>query len=306
MRDLRGRSGVVHFLFISIASLLVPIVACGPRVKSSASETTADSGLSTSSDIDTLTSGHGSSASTVGVDSSSAASSTDAGGGSDESTTGALCADGGAECNVGAQDCPGSMKCQLAYFSGADPGTLCVPVAGEPRAEGEACTATEYDHPERGSVFADDCAAGLMCRFQEGIGTCVRLCSCEDSHDACAGSDRCGGHCLQLNPPDFGGVCSPICNPRLEACSLIAGAWRAPAFAGGLEAEPCTNAGAGCDAGLVCVNARSGILCNAAEGCVCRWICDNDDDEPCIDRTRTCSDLDASGLCPRYDLAACI
>lgn len=176
-------------------------------------------------------------------------------------------------CDPWAQDCPDGEKC-AAWSSSGDTwdANKCVPLEGE-GITGDECT---YNGAATGT---DTCDVGFMCYYtnEEGIGSCIPLCSGSPDDPFCPDNFNCSisndGSLL---------LCVYSCNPLLQDCEQDGTGcyWDGALFncdpiAGGIpEGEPCGYIN-DCDAGNICLDAEAVPDC-ASSAC-CAGYCDLDD-----------------------------
>jgi hypothetical protein len=114
------------------------------------------------------------------------------------------------ECDIWAQDCREGQKCTayIAGGGGAWNSTKCVDVTGADQ-PGEKCTTDDV------ASGIDSCIKGAMCFYvdEEGVGTCLALCTGGPEAPLCAAGFFCpiaGDGVLNL--------CIPSCDPLLQDC----------------------------------------------------------------------------------------
>jgi hypothetical protein len=182
----------------------------------------------------------------------------------------------GTMCDPWAQDCPRGEKCLPWANDGGHSwnATHCSPVADDPQADGESCTA--FDGPFGGN---DDCAVGSMCFWVDertNFGECVAMCIGSLDRPSCAdGITPC-----TLSSDGLPAVCLPVCDPIEQDCSEGSGCYFVhdrfecdPDVSGvtGAPGDACDAAGA-CDPGAVCVLGTAVPDC-ATQTC-CAAFCD--------------------------------
>ena len=189
------------------------------------------------------------------------------------------------ECDAFAQDCPEGQKCAPHDSDGDGAWDLhtCVDIVGDGQ-RGDPCWA------EGGATGVDDCAEGVMCwnLNEEGVGTCVALCSGSDRMPVCAPLLT---ECV-VSSEGIPNLCLPVCNPLLQDCvgsQVCIGDPNGPAFwcvldaSGGVapEGTPCEFANT-CNPGLMCVDpdVYPSPACQGAPGC-CAPFCDLTDMVAC-------------------------
>ena len=198
------------------------------------------------------------------------------------------------ECDPWCQDCPEGEKC-LPY---ADDGgftwnaTRCSPIAPDPKAPGEPCSA-----PEGPFGGIDDCDKGLMCWNVDPDtynGTCAAQCrgtpdapECDDLASFCViGDEGVLQVCLSWCSPVTLSNCGPGDTCILAGQNLLMASTKPIPYAPetvefqcildddevGTQGHLCQYVG-GCDPGLACVDATLVPGCdpNAAPGCCTAW-----------------------------------
>ena len=179
------------------------------------------------------------------------------------------------ECDSFTQDCPEGQKCAAWADDGSNSWNAlkCVEVTGTDK-PGEACTADL-----NGLSGKDSCIEGAMCWNwnEEGVGTCLALCSGTAEAPICDPSSLCsiGGDSVLA-------LCIPICDPLLQDCP--GGDLCIPngdnfvcvLDAGGEEGQvndPCEFVNV-CDPGLMCLDSASvGAGCDPTVGGCCSPFC---------------------------------
>lgn len=191
-----------------------------------------------------------------------------------DSACGFLCdpdVGGGAiQCSLFNQDCPVGEKCAPWATDGGSSwnAAKCVPVADDPDAVGESCTA------EGGGVSGiDTCNAESMCfnvDSDTNIGECYAFCEGDPSAPVCD-----PGHACPISGDGVLSICVPTCDPtnpasctESEACLPWANDFLcAPATdQDGAFLDPCEFLNA-CEAGLICSSAGSVDDCQPESGC---------------------------------------
>lgn len=172
----------------------------------------------------------------------------------------------GHRCDLWAQDCPSGTKCMLyASMGGSLDATGCFPIAPDPDAVGEPCTA------EGRASGIDTCELGAMCwdvNPETNEGTCVAYCSgshadpyCEAPNDICPSTriPVCLPNCcpMEQDCPD-GQACYPEDNEFF--CS-------ANAAPNAVYGDACEFLNV-CPAGTFCADPSIGLDCqDGAQGC---------------------------------------
>ncbi len=187
------------------------------------------------------------------------------------------------ECSTWDQDCAKDEKCMPWANDGGTAwnATRCTPLADDPHAVGEPCTA-------EGTFVSgiDTCEGGAICRGSDDEtleGICIEMCSgspeapiCDDTESA-----TCTGTVVPL--------CLPICDPLLGtcadgfACVPVASGWECMPEGPFLPGEPCEFVNA-CLDGAACL-APDAQCPEGSAGC-CTSICDLSDPDPdlgCLD-----------------------
>lgn len=179
-------------------------------------------------------------------------------------------------CDTWVQDCPAGQKCTPFSNDGdSDPESAeCFPVAPDPDAPGEPCTA-------EGSGL-DSCDGTSLCW---GIspdtleGQCLALCTGTPDAPMCPADTSCVGF------NDITNLCAPTCDPLMPACAAdqvcINNPDDADAFVcvhdisgdGGALFGPCEFLN-GCDVGLTCVAPDSAVECDPLPFGCCLPYCD--------------------------------
>ncbi len=184
----------------------------------------------------------------------------------------------GVECSVFEQDCPEGEKCSPWANDGGNAwnATRCVPVARDPAAAGEPCTAEGS-----GVSGIDSCERGSMCwNLDSNLeGTCYAHCTgspqapvCEDATQACLiGGDDVLTLCYPRCNPLTQDECAPgqACYPLYESLHCAPDA----SGEGGAPLSECEFINA-CDPGTACVDPALSEACSPdAAGCCLPW-CD--------------------------------
>jgi hypothetical protein len=220
--------------------------------------------------------------------SSSSSSDTSSGGSETSESTGCsfLCErDGGSgthECDLFTQDCPPGEKCMPWANDGGSSwnATTCRPIDDNPGQPGDSCLAEGS-----GVSGIDDCDLGSMCWNvdpETNEGTCVPLCSGDDSSPICEDPNTT---CSITNDGALV-LCLPVCDPIVQdcmdgqACYPVQDTWNcAPDASGesGVYGDPCEYINV-CDPGYICLDASTVPLetCDGSTGC-CTAICDLSD-----------------------------
>lgn len=183
------------------------------------------------------------------------------------------------ECNIFEQNCPKGEKCSpWANDGGSSWNALrCVPVARNPDAAGEPCTAEGS-----GVSGIDSCELGSMCwnvAPDTLEGTCTAHCigsenapSCEDSTQYC-----------QITGDGVLSLCHPVCDPITQAectdgegCYPFDNSFICGPDASGEGGAPLTECEFlnGCDPGTACVNPMLSDACPPESGGCCLPWCD--------------------------------
>ena len=260
---------------------LVGLGACGPVVASDGSETSSD-GSSTSVSSTTSVS----TSTTTSADTSSsgdASTSTSTTSSSDETDGCPFVCPGDVgewdwECSQWDQDCPAGQKCAAwANDGGGSWNALkCVPIAEDPKAVGEACTAEGS-----GVSGIDDCELGAMCFDvdpETNEGTCYAFCMGSEALPVCLdASSQCN-----ITGEGILTLCLPSCSPLLQDCNEGEGCYPvdegftcAPDVSGpdaGLYGDDCEFINV-CDTGLFCDELGGVPNCMGSLGC-CNAFCD--------------------------------
>lgn len=201
-------------------------------------------------------------------------------------------------CDIWGQDCPPGEKCTPYSRDGNGEwdAVRCSPIADDPKAPGEACTAVDG-----GQSGIDDCERGAMCWTVDpdtNLGECVELCRGSPGNPLCSnpcarcsiGSESTLALCLS--------DCDPLaqeCGPG-QACYLAAGTLQcAPHDSDepGLAGDPCDFIYV-CDPGNTCLLADMVPGCEGGIGC-CAPFCD-------ASATDTCDALQPGTSCvPLFD-----
>ncbi len=174
----------------------------------------------------------------------------------------------GFECSTWSQDCPAGHKCSHWASDGGSSwnATKCAPIVPDPDEIGEVCRVVG-----NGLSGLDTCVLGAMCWDvdpETNEGTCVELCSGDESNPVCSDPDtRCAGRGPFL--------CISTCCPLEQDCGEGQGCYAithdfscGPDASGdiGGYGDPCEFINA-CDPGMVCLGASSIPDCNGSVGC---------------------------------------
>lgn len=186
------------------------------------------------------------------------------------------------ECSTWEQDCSKDEKCMPWANDGGNSwnATRCSPLADDPSAVGEPCTA-------EGSFVSgiDTCERWAVCIGPDLDlldGVCVEMCSGSPEAPVCDDTDN--GTCFGAD--GVRPLCLPICDPLVAecdegyACAPAAGPWECIPEGDVPLGEPCdaTNA---CSSPSVC--APPDALCPEGSAGCCASICDLSDPEPDLD-----------------------
>lgn len=190
------------------------------------------------------------------------------------------------ECDQFAQDCPAGSKCAPSSSDGYQyDGTHCVPIARDPGAIGEPCTADDA------MSGLDDCELGAVCWFDDAAareGTCIGLCIGSAADPGCA--DPCA-QCI-ISGAISVLLCIPGCDPIAQDCRPGRGCYPSddgdffffcyPDTSGELGAigDPCSGYVNTCDPGNMCAPAELVPGCDDPQGCCTSW-CDAGAPDPC-------------------------
>ena len=202
-------------------------------------------------------------------------------------------AETGTECRpvavcVSDDSCTRDEKCSLYHFEGGDDldAIGCVPLAGEPAAEGEPCVVD--------ACGLDNCGLGLVCPRNDPEAMCVSLCA---SGDVCE-----AGSCVDVVDNGALGLCAPQCDllaqncfDPSQACYVLADVIACAPLGNGLQNQVC-QFGNQCAPGFACVSDSNLDNCAGLELC-CTGLCEVDGD-PCPD-SLTCVDamlVEAEGV----------
>jgi hypothetical protein len=211
----------------------------------------------------------------------------------------------GAACDPWEQDCPPGEKCTY-YYDGYSTLTRCVPVDPQAKGPGEPC---RFDGDPWGGI--DDCAKGSLCAYvdEEGLGTCVELCSGSPEEPVCSDPDAM----CQLCENDCPSLCLPTCDPLAPDCApgfvcaptqegpFVCAPGGAPNGAGGFGAT-CDYAN-DCEPGFGCV---SGELLPSCDGeFCCTAYCDLDDQKAPCPEPLLCRPFDENADQENQDVGVC-
>lgn len=206
-----------------------------------------------------------------------------------------------ASCSLFVQDCPEGEKCTAWANDGGSSwnDTRCVPVADEPAAPGEACTAEGS-----GVSGLDNCELGAMCFVvdRDLNGECFAFCTGSITDASCD-----PGHICAIGSGPLT-VCIPQCDPFGSDCEDDEGCYPS---SDGFTCAPMVDPEAGhgtpcefinsCASGYACVGASAFSECSGT-GC-CSTYCDLSDprsDAMCeaLDPLQSCVAWYAQGEAP--------
>ncbi len=180
----------------------------------------------------------------------------------------------GTDCDPFFQNCPEGQKCAFWSDDGSNTwnATRCVEVTGTGK-PGDDCTL------EDNLTGIDSCIKGAMCwnPDEEGIGTCIALCTGSAEAPVCA-----AGSCT-ISGDGVLTVCLKGCDPLLQDCDDPADLcipngddFVCVVDGGGAQGQandPCEFVNV-CDPGLVCLDpAPAGAGCDQAAGGCCTPFC---------------------------------
>lgn len=209
------------------------------------------------------------------------------------------------ECDLWAQDCPGSEKCMPWINDGGSSwnATRCVPLSDNPAQPGDPCTVEG-----NAGTGMDDCDLATMCWAVDGEtneGVCVGL--CEGSPDSPQCSDP-SSTCSITNDGVLP-LCLPTCDPLLQDCAESMGCYWLPGDGGfvcvqdvsgelGAPGESCDGFTLNrCDPGSQCLAATAVPGCTSGTSC-CSSFCDLEDAAPGCMAMQECTALFAEGEAP--------
>ncbi|MBC8069355.1 MAG: hypothetical protein IAG13_13550 [Deltaproteobacteria bacterium] len=182
--------------------------------------------------------------------------------------------------------------------------TKCSPVADDPGAVGDACTAKGS-----GTAGIDDCGLGSMCWDVDPdslAGSCVAFCQGDPTNPTCGDPSK---YCAVVDEEVLA-LCLAACDPILNSCDegemCCARTIEIGADFGcvpqtqnlGITGDPCRYAAA-CEPGFACVPGGGGS-CEDGSNC-CAALCSLEDGDP----NPACPDADIGQICtPWYGVAA--
>ena len=201
---------------------------------------------------------------------------------------------GSIECDVWAQDCQASHKCQAwANDGGASwNATLCALVDKAPVGLGEPCLT-----PFGPLCGIDTCDHDTMCWNVDPSteqGVCVARCGGTENAPVCDD----GFACFVANDGTIQ-VCLPPCSARAPACpdgstcthSSLGGFACVPTSLVATQlGAPCETAIVGCGAGLLCTH--GGDVPGCTDDVCCTALCDTESPSSCADAAQVCAPLD--------------
>jgi hypothetical protein len=207
---------------------------------------------------------------------------------------------GSIECDIWAQDCKASDKCQAWANDGGTHwnAVICALVDKNPAALGESCVVL-------GNAYSgiDTCDGATMCWNVEpdtNAGTCVARCSGSEANPWCADGLTCFvSHEGVIN------LCVPGCDPLAPSCAdgfaCVLSSFDVfgciPAAIVPSEPDsPCEHS-IGCGTGLSCTPATSLPSCDGSSCCAA--LCDTAIADACVDPRLTCAPLIEEGRTPR-------
>ncbi len=194
--------------------------------------------------------------------------------------------DGGAECDIYAQDCNNGEKC-TPYSDQPDliPDDIrCCPIIGDaPGQPGDTCEVVDYF----GSCL-DDCDVGSFCLDidNDGEGTCQAFCGGTPNNPQCESDETCFVY-FQGTP-----LCFDKCDPLVQDCGEGQGCYPDENAAGGTGFICLPQVGtentygdycwllSNCAPGFVCVTPDFQPDCDGVVGC-CTPVCDTTEADTC-------------------------